>query len=281
MFMIPEGPKHAMRVSTYNQRNPHRAQIGHRSHKGLVMFTIRKSVFWFLTVISWAASAKDFALQVLTPTEANAPVSLYGTLTGNTDSAGSHQFSCAAHLSITNVSNKPILLIVTESRARLKANGVVVATLDQRDVNDYFLKSDLLAPQKTLTLESRLFPQRDSAETLKSLNSPSAKVLADAWVVFVQFSDGSTWGNQTVGKDSLAARERAWRTLEVLNDAYQSKDEQKFMRVLKGPDGQGYLADLFLIYERTNDIDAVAREMKSLLQLGSWRMRLAHEAQGT
>jgi hypothetical protein len=244
------------------------------------MFTIRKSIFWFLIVISLTALAKDFALQVLTPTEANAPVLLHGTLTGNTDSAGSHQFTCSAHLNLTNVSNKPILLIVTESSARLKANDVVVATLDQRDVNDYFLKSDLLAPQKTVILESRLFPQRDSAETLKSLNSPSAKVLADARVVFVQFSDGSTWGNQAIGKDFLATRERAWKTLQVLNEAYQSKDKQKFVRVLNGPDGEGYLGDLFRIYEHTNDIEAVAREMKILLQLGSSRMRLAHESHG-
>ena len=171
-----------------------------------------------------------------------------------------------------------MLMMAIESRAAVKANGVVRVQLDQRDVYDYFFESDLLAPQQTIILETQLLSQRQPAETLTALKSGSAKVIADASVGFVQFADGSTWGDLIAGREFLQQREQAWKELRFLADLYHSNQQMKFEAALNEPAARvPYVGKLGLIYSQTKNIDAVVQEMAELLRWGNLHLRDAGE----
>lgn len=235
------------------------------------MSMVKKFLGFILLVISISLSAKDFTLPVFTPSDPAAPVTVRGTLTGDDDSPDTHEFSCSAHLILTNVSEKKILLVMTEARAMVKADGVIRSQLDKRDVDDYFFKPELFLPKSSKVLDTKMFPQKQGSEASKW---NSSKVVADARVVFVQFADGSTWGDLKTGQAFLEQRQKAWKELQLLSDFYHSHDEQKFVAKLMEPSALGpYVGKLTVIYSQTKAIEPVAREMENFLRQGTLYLR--------
>jgi hypothetical protein len=232
---------------------------------------MRKTIIAFLlALMPISLSAKEFTLSVFSPSDPAAPVTLRGTMTGDDDSPRMHEFSCSVHLSVTNVSSKPILLIIAEARAMIRADGIVRSTLDERGIDDYFFKPELFLPKSSRVLDIKMFPQKQDA---KLGQDPSRKVSGDAHVLFVQFADGSTWGDLQIGRQFLEQRQQAWKELQVLAELYHSNNRQRFVAALKEPAAQGpYLGRLGLIYGQTKDVELVAREMQNLLDLGYARL---------
>jgi hypothetical protein len=87
---------------------------------------------------------------------------------------------------------------------------------------DYAFKSGILAPQ-----EERFACPIEVAD-------PGAKVTEMAGaVLFVQFEDGTTWGNPQAGKNLLAARPQKLAFLKHLVEAYYESGQDAFDAVLK------------------------------------------------
>ena len=74
------------------------------------------------------------------------------------------------------------------------------------------------------TVNGRLSADTSDATTLR----PSAS----AQVEFVQFSDGSTWGDVEVAKDDLKARRASLQELKALERIYIESGEQAFREEL-------------------------------------------------
>ena len=93
---------------------------------------------------------------------------------------------------------------------------------------DYAFKSAILAPQ-----EERFACSMEAS-------TPGAKVTQVVGaVLFVQFEDGSTWGNPDVAKEMLAARPQKLAFLKALVEVYYESGEDAFDAVLK----EGMLKD--------------------------------------
>ena len=160
---------------------------------------------------------------------------------------------------------------MTEARAMVKADGVIRSRLDQRDVDDYFFKPELFLPKSSTVLDTKMFPQKQGGEASKW---NSSKVIADARIVFIQFADGSTWGDLKAGQEFLEQRQKAWRELQLLADYYHSHNEQKFVaKLMESSALWPSLGKLTVIYSQTKAIEPVAREMENFLRQGNLYLR--------
>jgi hypothetical protein len=122
------------------------------------------------------------------------------------------------YAAVRNNSSKGILLMFS----------IVKTTDDQGRVlpcegrMDYAFKSGILAPQ-----EERFACPID-------VSDPGAKITEMAGaVLFVQFEDGTTWGNPDVAKNLLAARPQKLEFLKRLVQAYYESGQDAFDAVLK------------------------------------------------
>jgi hypothetical protein len=235
------------------------------------MFRTGRFVCVALLGLPMTLSAREFTIPVFTPSDPSAPVTIRGTLTGNDDSPDTHEFLCSGHLTLTNISEKKILLIMTQARAMVRADGVIRSRLDRTDVDDYFFKSDLFLPKSTVVLDTKMFPQKQNPEASKW---KSSRVLADVRIVFVQFADGSTWGNLKRARQYLEQRQQAWKELQLLATLYRANNEQGFVAALTESSALGpYLGKLAVIYSQTKAVEPVAREMENFLRLGNLHLR--------
>jgi|SRR5215813_5612772 len=125
------------------------------------------------------------------------------------------------YAAVRNTSSKGILAFV----------AVVTTTDDHGQAvpctgrADYIFKSGVLAPQ-----EERFACLMDPAD-------PGAKIVETVGaVLFVQFEDGSTWGDMEAGQQVLAARPRKFGFLKRLVETYYESGEDAFTAELNAPE---------------------------------------------
>jgi hypothetical protein len=196
------------------------------------------------------------------------PVVLYGTATKGDESLEFKQ-SYKAHVSIVNVSRKSILLMVTEINARgIGING------NFRDIDDYFFKPDAFQPDATKKLETTIGPFKEPKETTAASNITLAIHAA-----FVQFVDGSTWGDPHVGKEVVDLTERmaVWKKLQVLEKKYQTKGEDEFLNELMKPSQPVDIRLLQSVYTQKNDSKAVLEKIKIMIRAAETHQRTIEE----
>jgi hypothetical protein len=118
---------------------------------------------------------------------------------------------------VRNNSNKPILAMVAVVRAT-DEHGHVVPCMSYMD---YAFKVGVLAPQ-----EERFACLMDSAQEGAKVTS------AEGAVLFVQFDDGTTWGDPAAGKELLAERPQKLAFLKNLVETYYESGEDAFAALL-------------------------------------------------
>jgi hypothetical protein len=79
-------------------------------------------------------------------------------------------------------------------------------------------------------------PQEDREVMPVIATHPGSSVKqAEGAVLFVQFEDGSTWGDAQVARDLLAARPRKFAFLEHLVETYYENGDAAFAALLNEP----------------------------------------------
>jgi len=122
----------------------------------------------------------------------------------------------AAH----NNSSKGVLAIVTVCRTT-DGLGRIVPGLSTMD---YAFKFGVIRSQ-----EDR------GVMTLEAADPGSSIKQADGAVLFVQFEDGSTWGDAQAGKDMLAERPQKLAFLKHIVETYYESGESAFTTALNNP----------------------------------------------
>ena len=124
------------------------------------------------------------------------------------------------YAAVRNNSNKAILAMVAEVRATDEKGNRVPCMSSM----DYAFKAGVLSPQ-----EERFACLMDAADE-------GAKVISvEGAVLFVQFDDGTTWGDPAAGRELLAARPQKLAFLKNLVETYYEKGEAAFATLLKEP----------------------------------------------
>lgn len=115
-----------------------------------------------------------------------------------------------------NNSSKGVLALV----AVTDVTGVSGQIIPIISTGDLVLKVNAIGPG-----EDRGIGWIDSSELAPSPPSPDASAYAEGAVLFVQFEDGSTWGDPQAAKEMIAARPEKLAFLKRLVEVYDAAGE--------------------------------------------------------
>lgn len=152
-------------------------------------------------------------LEDISPKES--PVHVSGDTFFNDDASQRIRFSYRIEGSVANVSNRGLLLIVVH----FTSSGLKGPGLDYSYQKDYFFSSDVLEPGRIEAFHSSSLrfgmPTVNGKPIPEDSNISSTPVVA-AQVMFVQFVDGSTWGEVETGHEPLVVRNQTAQELARL-----------------------------------------------------------------
>jgi hypothetical protein len=170
---------------------------------------------------SCAVSEQRMEIQDLS--DKGSPIQISGYMALRYDRENRFPFSYEQSTSVKNVSSKSILLMIVHLEATSGPGH------DETYSQDYFF-GDTLAPGQ---VEVNHDPERRFGSTLvngeplpyKKDPHPTAQAHAE----FVQFGDGSTWGDADSAADSLDERRKTVEELDLLEHLYEQAGESAFL----------------------------------------------------
>ena len=166
------------------------------------------------------------------------------------------------------MSGKPILLIV----ASLQEVGPKSSGEDVEMVVDSFFQEKVIIPGETVRLWHRPFREHYISEPFRLDPNQERPGKAQFCLRFVQFSDGSTFGDPTAARKWLDGRDSTLVSLKKLRQIYSEQGEPSFLQALeKDPnaDGSGSLWNHIRRIQRTKGAQAAAAFIDRTLVLAS------------
>jgi len=166
---------------------------------------------WVFALIIGAFTSLAFAQEVKVALKdtsaASSPLLLSGTVVS--DASGSR-----LTLTAKNVGAKQIIAYFAEMNAFGDVSWLS---------HDYFFLPFVIEPGDVVEVDSL-----DSEVFLGPAHHPP-----EAWVLYVQFTDGTTWGDKAFGKKISARRPKEIAFLEKLLSAYENQGESVFLDYLR------------------------------------------------
>jgi mannitol/fructose-specific phosphotransferase system IIA component len=206
---------------------------------------------------------------------ANSPLEIEGDVRTFDKPAEQARFMIVGRLSVTNISSKPILLTV------LKLKGINVVGVNDTSIRDYYF-SEPFEPQKSENQEWTYGPflQRAQLKTeegpkwvdVEPIKAVRQEVIAS--VLFVQYADGTGWGDREAAKDALAAREETRNRLTALASIYRDEGEKAFVDSLMQPSNLNAVIMLQFICKKTDDKSKVVDRFFRILSKSDEHERL-------
>jgi hypothetical protein len=208
----------------------------------------------------------DDAALTASPITATGKVSVRETVAANEVKS-----SWEENVDATNRSTKSILLLIGEFDAiSPHSNGGTRLTME------YFF-GDPISPGETFSLVKRSFVQDSCCmNPLRETHEPKATFR----LMFVQFLDGSNFGDAAQAENALANRDRTLKALRTLAQV-AAKDKQRFQlqlqRELRLDDTLGVFASIRETQEQKGADAAIARAYKILDFAEDYRDMTLHE----
>jgi hypothetical protein len=177
-----------------------------------------------------SCSAVERQMKLKDVSAKTSPISVSGYVTYRYDDSKQFPFSYQENILAKNVSGKSVLLMVMHLEANAGPRG------DETYSQEYFFGNALEPgavevhdePETTFRQEVNGTPLVDSGE------DPHAA--AKVRVEFVQFGDGSTWGDADSAKTALDMRSATLAELDALDHIYEQKGEAAFLEELARAD---------------------------------------------
>lgn len=195
--------------------------------------------------------------QIADLSASGAPVKISGHVIFEEDQSRLLPYLVSTSISFKNVSDTPILLNVV--RLRFVTAHIKVTYLEQ---DDYYFQEVMLQPGSSTYLSIKLPFGRSSAV----YDARPIRPHADAKVVFVQFANGSKWGDSNVADRAINERKLALDSLESLSKISKNDSEQNFVRALMQPTELEPLLKLQELYHNSKDYSSVSLRMNEMLQ---------------
>ena len=225
--------------------------------------------------------AQDLPLVIVDTSEAGAPVSLSGTATVQLDPfqapiQGELQPRPIFHISAKNVSERDILLTVI----RIEVLGASEEPLDpsrsQSRSDDWIFAPRLFAAHTGNPIEMVDYPPKKLP--------PAAGVNLE--LVFVQFADGSIWGDPDEAETALDQRKVCLKELMDLARTYQTEGAAKFASSLMGQSRDPVTYELKDSYQASGDVVGPMKLLNEKLNnaemhLGKMRKMSGDQVQAT
>jgi hypothetical protein len=185
------------------------------------------------------------------------------------------EWSWGQKVAVKNVTGTPILLFVTTlSEIGRYPKGQHAAPGDGPTYvieDDRFFSENLIQPGESVTLRDTEPGAPNVACCINPLAEKSDPI-AEYYLLFVQFADGSTFGDPAEARDALAIRETILRGLRELVQSYTRHGEQAFLTEMKQQppwSGTSIFAQIWTTYKEKGIDAAVKRAQQILAVAGS------------
>jgi len=183
--------------------------------------------------------ASDLTMKLVDVSPKNSPIRVTGRVMFSENNPKAGHYSYSVNASASNVSDRSILLMIID----FQANGRSGWGYHHISSRDYFFEPNLLKPEAVENVDQPLLSygltSTDDKTDMEGDTRLEPKAIAK--VEFVQFEDGSMWGNKNSAIDALDTRTRTLHFLNVLEQTYIETGEQKFL------DKLSTTTDVFLI----------------------------------
>src|SRR5216684_2155824 len=211
-----------------------------------------------LLCVSAFASPQQTRIPILDTSQSGSPVRFSGTATAEDEGTGPLRYSLKKDISFTNASTKDILLLVTT----IDVTRLTKIDLLGTNVTDYFFTLDVFGPNAKKSWEESFGPFAEpQGKTELEPEEPRAVVKA----VFVQFVDGSTWGEHAAGKDALRDRQLTMKELEVLAGTYRTEGSEQFVAELMKASQLAEILYLQRLYADSKDTEGMIAKIDNML----------------
>jgi hypothetical protein len=153
------------------------------------------------------------------------PIQVSGSVLFEDDASKRIRFSYLIEGSLANVSNRSVVLMII----RFASGGLKGPGLDYSYEKDYFFSLGVFEVGKVEDFRSspiRFGSPTVNGQPIAQDDDISSAPIVTAQVVFVQFVDGTTWGDLGRGRESLLVRNQTQRELVRLERVLQNGGEQ-------------------------------------------------------
>ena len=143
--------------------------------------------------------------------------------------------------------------------ARSNSDGILHFTSS----NDYFFTGGVLAPDDSAGVNSgpaRFFAHPQGDIQKEARDSSNQAVTASAEIEFVQFQDGSTWGDDEMETEAFSDRSATLHKLESLQKVYAEQGERAFLDALEEPTMLGCVEQIKTECKASSGDSSCARE---------------------
>jgi len=186
---------------------------------------------------SSAAQMETVTVPLIDKTGAASPFQVSGRLLLQEAVHGNQlEWSWGQKVAVKNVSGKPVLLFVaTITEVGRYPKGQHAAPGDGPTYvleDDRFFSENLIRPDESLVVRDADPGAPNVACCINPLAEKSAPT-AEFYLRFVQFDDGTTFGDPSEAQDALSMRETILRGLRELDHSYAEHGEQGFTAKLK------------------------------------------------
>jgi len=190
---------------------------------GLFVPTFFSLLIAMFNPTSASCSVSEQRMEIQDASDKGSPIQISGYMTLRYDSENRFPFSYEQSTSVKNVSSKSILLMIVHLEATSGPGH------DEKYSQEYFF-GDALAPGQVEVShdpEQRFGMSVVNGEPLPYSKDPHPT--AQGRAEFVQFSDGSTWGDADSAKDAFETRGKTLEELDLLEHLYEQAGESAFL----------------------------------------------------
>jgi hypothetical protein len=235
-----------------------------RNHFHSIQLPRRAGDCWLIALLfifSSGATRSDAATRltakVADMSEPGAPIKISGDVIFEEDESKLLPYSIATDITFSNLVTKSILLSIVN----LKLVSTHIRDFHTED-DDYFFQRHVLQPSSPAHLRITV----PFGRSIPPYQARATKATAEARVLFVQFLDGTTWGDSSSAGPISERRIAARNVLESLSELYKAGREQDFLDQLSRTTELQPILTLQNLYDKTKNIATVATRVEEMLQ---------------
>jgi hypothetical protein len=180
------------------------------------LFLLAMCMGWGLYSVAQETNLKDSS-------PLRSPLAVSGTILFTDDGSQETPYSFEVHAAAKNMSTRRVLLF----KVSLEILSDGAPSEPHEYTSDYYFSSELFEPDSVIKIpfDFQRFGPRMSLD-----HAP--RISASARVEFVQFEDGTAWGDSNSAKETLRIRRLTVHELNVLKDAYAEAGDTGFSEAL-------------------------------------------------
>ena len=212
-----------------------------------------------------AFSQLTYTIQVVDASDHGSPLKVSGTASyAEIKKQNAFQTSSRFEILLKNTSQKEIILL----RATVKEGGPHGPVKEHEITRDHFFWGEI-----SVGSSIRLVSDEGQVATTLSSIAPAREPNAEFHLQYVQFADGSAWGNESAAQDAFAARSAIFGMLLRLQS---ENNNQHFVALLKEriqPDEADSFFDSFRQVRKNKGMATARQNVAASLRVAS-----AHES---